>query len=198
MSAKAALGDDFISPDEVSRICGWNYSRSKLTQFCGTFPQESMLQKLKKNGFILVARPESDQSLVSLVKGNLSHSKKDEWYTNKPHKFPQSDLITAGGWLMIRKGSVPNALGRGWKEQSGLIQSPEYVPNLAELYYAISLYRKARGVYLLPNILTRTSSVDASGHNVSLGNFHNELISVEAHWNDSRSNVIGLASALMY
>lgn len=195
--AKMILGDDFISPEEVSSVYGFSYSEDQLAQFASTLPDEKTIQWLHTNGYMLVAGPATDQNLPGVrdLDNQLFYSKTEGWYAEDKHTFSRTDMVRGGQWLMLKKGDVPNSRSKNRNEQSKLVISPEHVPNAAEVSYGVIVYCKVRGVYLLPDFYVRTSSVDADGRRVSVGYFGGQGLFVVYFWDDDRIDDLGVSSA---
>lgn len=197
--ARMILGDDFISPQEVAAAYGFSYSEDQLAHFANTLPDFETLMWLRTNGYMLVAVPAFDQNLLGVhaLDRSLFYRKNDGdgWFEDEKHTFSRTDMIRGRQWLMLRKGDVPNSRSKNWNEQSKLVASPERVPNVAEVCYGVTVYRKVRGIYLLPNFYVRTSSVDADGYRVSVGDFDERGLSVDYFWGDDRHDDLGVSSA---
>ncbi|MBU1558171.1 hypothetical protein KKC45_04385 [Patescibacteria group bacterium] len=195
--ASLILRDDFLSPEDVAKVYGWNYSNEQLENFNETLPEFDELMWLKNNGYMLVAGPSTELNLLQVrdLDNQLFYSKTEVWYVEDKHKFSSDDKVTAGQWLAVRKEAVPNSFGKNWSEQQELIKEIEYVPNASEVSYAITVYYKVRSIYLLRGKYVRTSSVDADGHSVHVGNFDEEGLVVGGYWGGGRGGFLGVSSA---
>jgi hypothetical protein len=197
--ASMILGDDFISPEDVSTAYGFSYSEDQLSHFANTLPDEKTIQWLCTNGYMLVAGPASDQNLLGIRAFDRSlfyrQNDGDGWFEYKTHTFSRTDMVRGGQWLMLKKNDVPNSRSKNWNEQLKLVQNPERVPNVAEVSYGVTVYRKVRGVHLLPNFYVRTSSVDEYGSRVRVGIFGEQGLDVDNYWDDDRCDDLGVSSA---
>ena len=194
--ASAILGKDFITPEEISSARpGIVYTEAQLEEFESTLPSREELDWLRDNGFMLVAGPPRPMSLLEIrdIKNEYLYSKTGGWYSNDKEKFSRDDKAVTK-WLKLRKGPVPNSTKKNWSEQQPLLSDIEYVPNAAETTWSVTSYKAVRGVYLLPNVYVRTSSLGSGGARVSVGSFDAKGLSVD-YWGGSRSEQLGLASA---
>lgn len=195
--ATLILGDDFISPEEVTNAYGVSYTEDQLKHFGDTLPDEKTIQWYRTNGYLLVATPPSDLNILQVrdLDNQLFYSKTEDWYAKDKEKFAQTDVVKAGEWLAIRKDEVPYSFSKTWKEQQDLITEVEHIPNAPEVSYAVTAYFKVRGVYLLRGKYVITSSVDADGDHVSVGCFDEGGLSVSYCWDDIRDDDVGVSSA---
>ncbi|WP_293004957.1 hypothetical protein [Nitrosomonas sp.] len=185
--ARRILGDDFIDITEVSSAYNFSYSDEQLVNFSNTLPDFDTLIWLRTNGYMLVAGPNVDINMVDIYKINpsLYYSKfptfdyGEVWQENDKEKFPRLDMVKAGKWLMLRKGDVPNSRASPWSNQSKLVTSPEYIPNIAKVIYGVTVYHKIRSHYLLSNFYVRTSSSNMYGNSVGVGFFGRHGICID-------------------
>lgn len=195
--ASAILGKDFITPEEIaSARPGIVYTEAQLEEFESTLPSREELDWLRDNGFMLVAGPPRSMSLLEIrdLKNEYLYSKTGGWYSNDKEKFSRDDKASTR-WLKLRKGPVPNSTSKNWSEQQPLLSDIDYVPNAAEATWGATSYKAVRGVYLLPNVYVRTSSLDSVGFRVGVGIFGAGGLDVYGYWDDRRSDLLGLASA---
>ena len=195
--ARSILGNDFIAPEDIAKARhGIVYTPEEIARLCKTLPNRKELQWLRDNGFMLVAGPPRSMSLLEIrdIKNEYLYSKTGGWYSNDKEKFSRDDKTTTK-WLKLRKGPVPNSTKKNWNEQQPLLSDVEYVPNAAEATWSVTSYKAVRGVYLLPNVYVRTSSLDSDGHRVGVGYFDAEGLHVNDDWDDRRDDHLGLASA---
>lgn len=197
--ASDILGEDFISPTDVSEAYGFLYTDEHLAKFNESLPDLKMLNWLHKNGYILVAGPCSDTNLIKLraFERSLFHDEGDGegWWEKDEETFSRTDVVKGGQWLMLRKGDVPKSRSGTWKEQSKLVIGPERIPNATEVGYGATVYRKVRGVNILPNFLVRTSSVDSDGNHVFVGGQDDGGFCVNVYSDDFSIEVLGVSSA---
>ncbi len=144
------LGDDFISPEEVTTTYGISYTEDQLKNLGETLPDEKTLQWYRSHGYMLVAGPPTEMNLLQIrdLDNQLFYSKTEGWYSKDREKFARNDKVSAGKWLAIRKEAVPNSFSKNWSEQQELITENEYVPNASEVSYAVITYFKVRNIYL--------------------------------------------------
>lgn len=195
--ARLILGDDYVTPEEVATAYGVSYTDEQLEHFADALPDTQTILWLRANGYMLIAGPTTELNLLQVrdLDNQLFYSKTEGWYAEDKEKFAQADVVNAGQWLAIRKEAVPNSFSKTWDEQQDLITKVEHVPNAPEVSYAVTAYCKVRGVYLLRGKYVRTSSVDAGGVHVYVGDFDEDGLSVSDYWDGYRGDNIGVSSA---
>jgi len=195
--ARLILGDDYITAEEVATAYGVSYTDEQLEHLADTLPDTQTILWLRANGYMLIAGPPTEMNLLEVreLDNKLFYSKTEGWYSKDKEKFAREDKVKAGEWLAVRKDEVPNSFSKTWKEQQDLITEDEYVPNAPEVSYAVTAYFKVRGIYLLRGKYVRTSSVDAGGGHVDVGNFDEDGLNVNNYYDDNRNDNIGVASA---
>jgi len=194
--ARTILGKDFISPEEVAKFRkGIFYTDEQLARFGDTLPAQDILEWCRDNGMMLVAGPSSAMSLLDIhnLKPDYFYSKKDGWYAEDHQLFSRNDKVESV-WIAFRKEPVAGSLSKNWAEQSGLISDPMSVPNAAEAVWCLTMYKAVRGVYLLPNLYVRTSSLDSDSLRVIVGFFDAEGLDVADYWDGSCSGLLGLSA----
>ena len=190
------LGDDFISPQEVASARGLTYSDEQLEHLARTLPSQDILKQLRAEGYLLVAGPPSDMSLLDVrdLNPQLFYSKSGGWYAKRSEKFARRDKVGTA-WLALRKGPVPDSTRKTWSEQLELVKYTEQIPNVAEAVWGFTTYAEVRGIRLVPNIYVRTSSVDSGGGRVYVGGFGSTGLYVYYYWSGRRyGNNLGVAS----
>ena len=194
--ARLILGDDYITPEEVATAYGVSYTDEQLEHFADTLPDTQTILWFRANGYMLVAGPSTEMNLLQVrdLDNQFFYSKTEGWYAKEKEKFAQTDVVKADEWLAVRKDEVPNSFSKTWKEQQDLITEVEHVPNAPEVSYAVTAYFKVRGIYLLRGKYVRTSSVDADGNHVHVGNFDEDGLSVGLYWDVNRDGLIGGSS----
>jgi len=196
--ARLILGDDYITLEEVANAYGVSYTDEQMEHFVDTLPDMQTILWLRANGYMLIAGMPTEMNLLQVRKLNsqLFYSKTKGWYAEDNEKFAQDDTVKVGEWLMIRKEVVPNSFSKTWGEQQDLITEVEHIPNATEVSYAVTTYYKVRGIYLLCGRYARTSSVDADGDPVHVGDFDRVGLYVNGYWDDLRySSRLGVSSA---
>lgn len=195
--ARLILGDDYITPEEVATAYGTSYSDEQLEHFADTLPDMQTILWLRANGYMLIAGPSTEMNLLQVreLDNKVFYSKTEGWYAKDKEKFARTEVVKAGEWLAIRKDEVPNSFSKTWQEQQDLITEDEHVPNAPEVSYAVTAYFKVRGIYLLRGKYVRTSSVDADGDHVYVGDFGGGGLRVDDYWDDDRDDRIGVSSA---
>lgn len=194
--AKSILSSDFISPEEIATARGVTYTDEQLAKFGDTLPAKEMLEWCRDNGMMLVAGPPKAMSLLDIraIKTDYFYSKEGGWYTENKQKLAQGDKAESI-WIALRKEPVADSLGKNWSQQSELIALPKTVPNAAETVWGLTTYKAVRGIYLLPNLCVRTSSLGSDGRRVDVGSFDAGGLGIRSYWDGDRYDSLGLASA---
>lgn len=195
--AKTILGKDFISPEEIAKSRRLTYIDAELATFGETLPDETALAWCRENGCALVAGPPNAMSLLDIRAHHnpYFYTKEDGWYADPRQKFSRDDKADPV-WIALKKEPVEGSRSRTWSQQIALVKSPMIVPNAAEAVWGLTTYKAVRGVYLLPNVYVRTSSIDSFGHRVRVGYFDsNGLYVLSYSWDDYPLDHIGVAGA---
>lgn len=172
---RLVFGDDFLSPEDMTKAYGFSYSDEQIARFTETLPDFETLRWLRSNRYILVATPPTECNLLQVIRinGNRFYfSKSKEVRILQKEKFLHGDTIRAGEWLAIRKEPHPDSRGKKWNEQVALLSDNEYAPNATEAAYAVFAFFRVREVCLLPcDTRVKTSSEDEDGRFV-IGHFN--------------------------
>jgi hypothetical protein len=196
-TARMILGKDFISPEDIAKARGVVYTEEQLLHFGKTMtPSQEVLKWCRDNDYMIVAGPPRPMSLLEVRDLNQKYfySETGGWYANDKEKFARNDKVEPW-WIMLRKKPIDDSTDKNWTEQQKLLQPAEFVPNAAEVTWAVTTYKAVRGVYLLPNVYVRTSSVDSGGYRVSVGLFDSKGLNVSYCSDDVRNVNLGLSSA---
>ena len=194
--AHSVLGEDFIPPEEITLTRGVTYTDEQLAKFGDTLPAQEALEWCRDNGMMLVAGPPITLSLLNVRALNTDYfySTGGGWYSGKAQKFARNDKVEPV-WIAFRKESVAGSLYKIWSEQQALVFKPMAIPNAAEAVWALTTYKAVRGVYLLPNLNVRTSSLDSDGDRVGVGGFDSDGLRVGHYWDDRRSSGLGVSAS---
>ncbi len=194
--ARATLGGDFISPEEITEARGVSYTDDQIAELERTLPNHETLEWLRDNNFMLVAGSPQAMSLLDIrdLERSYFYSKQGGWYVETNEVFVRNDKVSCR-WLMIRKEPVANSTRKTWDEQQRLLTECEMVPNIAEVAWCLTCYKAVRDVYLLGDICVRTSSVDRDGGRVYVGGFGGDRLGVYYWYDGVRDDDLGLASS---
>ncbi len=176
--ARILLGEDFIQPEELeAKGFGRAYSKEQLDKFRDTMPSEEVLKWCCDSACVLIAGPSYP---IAYARTYAKFAKPDEADTH---------------WIMLRKEPVPGSASKNWSEQQALLSEAEVTPNAAEVVWCLTAYRAVRGMYLLPNVSVRTSSLASEGQRVIVGNFDIKGVHIDYCGDDSRYFDVRLAAA---
>lgn len=195
-TARTILGQDFISPEEIATARGVTYTDEQLAKFGDSLPDQEALEWCRDNGMMLVAGPPKAMSLLDVrsIKADYFYSKEGGWYADKAQKFAKNDKAEPV-WIALRKEPVADSRNKTWPDQQELVSAPMAVPNVAEAVWGITTYKAVRGVYLLPDVYVRTSSVDSGGNRVRVGDFDADGLRVDLYWDGHRDSDLGVSAS---
>jgi len=195
--AREILGEDYVSPEEVSKAHGFNYSEEQKTILALTMPNSRMLKWLKRYGYMLVATLpiKCSLSLFRLICNQPYYRSREGWCTRPPQSFFRDEVLRPAAWLMIHKQPYMGSSNKTWAFQQGFLTRGEYIPNAIEVTYAFTTYHMVRGVCLLYGVYVRTSSVDENAQHVIVGNNSAEGINVCEFRNEEYVNYVRVLTA---
>ncbi len=191
-AARRILGDDFISPEEVTKATGLNYAIDQIDALVRTVPSPEVLSLLRDNHYVLLPGPPPPMGLgaIRTLAPNLFFSQAGSY----AGQYMLEDVASIG-WLAIRKESVPDSFGKSVEAQRQLLSHTERIPNAGELAWCMVVFQKARGVRLFDSGYVRTKSLNAKGNHVHLGGFNERGIHVFDWSAQGGLPGLGLASA---
>ena len=193
--AALILGDDFITPEKVAKAYGKRYSDEQLKHLAESLPTEKALQWYRIHGYMLVPGPPKEMNLLEVRDLNKNfYSQNNGWYAESNQKFATDETVKSGEWLAIRKDEVPSSFNKTWRRQQELLAEDEHVPNATEVSYAVTVYHKIHGIYLLHDKYVRTTSVSAEGNHVFVGGFDENGLVFIHYWDKCRFDCFGIAS----
>jgi hypothetical protein len=196
--ARSILGGDLITPEEIMTARpDIVYTEEQITELADLIPSADILKWCKANGCVVVAGATRPISLLEVRAAKFDHfySKTKGWYANANQTFARDEKVSLG-WLMIRKAPVPESTNKNWDEQSALISNVEYVPNVAEMSWFITIFYDVRGVRLFEKGYVRTSSRGSDGDRVNVGYFDAKGLDVNYYFDRGRRyDGLGLSSA---
>jgi hypothetical protein len=145
---------------------------------------------------MLVAGPPKAMSILDIraLHKPFFYSKEGGWYAERSEKFARNDKAEPV-WIALRKEPVADSRNKDWNEQQALVTDPMVVPNAAEAAWGVTTYKAVRGVYLLPNVYVRTSSVVSDGDRVGVGDFDDIGLFVYCYWDDFRLSFLGVSAS---
>ncbi|MBU0613827.1 hypothetical protein KJ766_00895 [Patescibacteria group bacterium] len=162
------LGENFIDPirvmARVMNVMDIDYTDAQLAALVASLPDGEELEWCKRNDFVLVPGPPKSLTLAC-------------------GKQPFRDDLVNPGWLMHAKNPVPNSAGKSWKEQLGLVDSPESIPNASELIWISWLHEAVKRIRLMEGVKLRTSSVSGTKRHIVV--YNRNGVGTEK-WSDTR------------
>jgi len=191
------LGKDFIPPEEIMRSRkrkGIIYTNEQIAQFKKTVPAQEVLEWCREKNFILIAGPDRPISFfeINVMESDCFYFRKNGRYADRV--FSQKDKVKTK-WYMVCKIPVPESGFKRWEKQQVMISDVEIVPNSAELTWAITAYKKIRGIYLFRKFYVRTSSLGLDGCRIVIGNFNERGMLVDSVRDSACFKLLGLSVA---
>src|SRR3989344_2128743 len=143
--ARAILGDDFLTPEEIATTRRLVYTDEQLAQAAETLPSQEVLEWFRDHNFFLVAGPPSERSLLEVreLKPERFLSQSGGWYAHARETFSRVDKV-GPGWIAISKGPIPGSLNLVWEAQQKLLSEREYVPHAAATTWGLTTYEVVR------------------------------------------------------
>jgi hypothetical protein len=171
---KEIMGDDFIFPGESNEHFFEWYTRTQHRMFKQAFPTKRKVEWLKNNNYMLIAGPPHTFTVYDLQKYFQAKEIGELEIRTKAARSGYDEFnivanIVQCGWYEIKKTEFLGSRGRSWddcvKELRDAFPRSKYVqeceiPNIAEAIWAFTIYKKARGVNLLPkgfSLMTSTT-----------------------------------------
>lgn len=106
---------------------------------------------------------------------------------------------TEPGWILFRKDVSRGYFGQSWKQQSRLAgKAGEVVLNVAEVVWALRVYRYARQERLCEDFFVRTRSIGPNGQHLVVGLFSEEFGIVVDEMSDDGHEKVGLATGHLF
>ena len=162
-SVLTAVGNDFISPQEVESARGIIYTTAQLKSLERTFPSAEALVYCQQNNYAVMPAPPHPLSLFEIraLNEDLFFVKSNQdghaWYTDRPFfKFEK----TSSGWLAICKESVQGSCGELWEKQESRLVGREYVPTVTELGWFATTYYLVRKIALFDYDIRTATMID--------------------------------------
>lgn len=194
------LGNDFITPEEISSVFGFIYTKKQLVHFEETLPSENTLRWAKENGYAVIAGPPTPMNILVIHAFRpklftVSWSQEEAWYYDE--SFAKNDQVTTN-WLIIKKEPLPNSVSKYWVDQISLLLNDEYVPNIAEASWSMVIFYEVRKMRLFERVYVRTASLVSNGNHVIVGFFGGQGMVIHSYWDLYHTNSIGLTALKSY
>lgn len=193
--ANQIMGDDFISPLEISAsidIPGWHIKPYEC--FEKNFPDIQTLEWAKENNFILVPGTHNPYCKTIVTLPYLFHSVRGLGLRSYAKEESVSNKM-----YMIRKEPLKESFAKTWEEQQALVPESEYIPSLIEIAWCISIFNEVRGAKLLQKTRVRSSSNDPDAImkriHADLGDYDNGKFVLSEFTDFSKNPRVGLLTA---
>ncbi len=195
--ARSILGEDFITPEEISKARILIYSDALLNRLHESLPSKEIIQQCLEHGFVLVAGPPATFSLLSIreINPHLFFSMTGGWFADERHKFAYEDMVLPR-WLILRKNYIPGSTNKVWSEQKKLVPGAEYIPNVSEVAWGLTSYKIIRNCCLLGHSFVRTSSLVSKKNHIIIGDFNDMGVTIAYEWDQGQKDTLGILSAM--
>jgi len=167
---RSILGDDFISPEDVTACFGLSYTEEQIAELERTLPARGALERGKERGYMLFVGPPCEKSIFHIRDMDHGHlfGGEGRWHSMRNEGFVRAEKVGCR-WYMVQKDVVPDSQSASWNSQLSLLQDGETPPTAVELVWGMVCYMKVRGVHLLRDSFVRTSSIYWNGLRVMVG-----------------------------
>ena len=198
-TARKILGDDLITPNDIEALTSIRYTKEQKAYALEALPIDlKKLKDIKRDNMILVFGPDVDRSLLSIRSIDnfyqLFWKHGSGWYNKDKETFARENKIRGAKWHVIGKTPLKGSKSKNWNEQKLMTRHGDYIPNAAEVTYAVVIYKKVRNANLFQGDYVRTSSVSSRGDHVRINTFAG-LVSIDEESNYRRGEKIGVSSA---
>jgi hypothetical protein len=152
--AKALLGDNFISPDELNaqNVC-CRYTLQQLSELAKSLPSLLAINWLRENDYFLMPGPAVTMTLRNIYQEFREHFQQTwttgdgPWFMHQEHEFLATDVVKPATWLAVYKKSSqtlnqpqPNT------DEEDDIRHQALLMNAAEVTYVLAACAQLRGV----------------------------------------------------
>ncbi len=197
------LGENnFITPEKITKKTEIKYSESQMALIYASLPQdEGWFKTSAEKNIILHPGTSYPMNLFDVrdIKPSNFHSEEGTLWTREKEKEFLSAINYANyanlqgyeNWYALKKTAVECSLGKTWQDQQELILPDEFVPNVAQLAFSMSIIEQVVGIYLFSHCYMKTDSKDLDGCRLCLGYFDGR-IRVKGSW-DHEALDIGLS-----
>lgn len=148
---------------------------------------------LRNRSYVVASGPPDPISLLDVLEQcrNAFHNGDDPWFAQEPFAVHRVRVPTFVG---LRSTAVSDSYARDWNAQSFLLESEEYVPEIAEVAWVmLALYQKL-GIRLLQREVVRTATINSKAEHVAIGGFDRQGLEVSV-WPDLEAKpFLGLAA----
>lgn len=167
--AQGILEGDFLSPERIRLALGMEYTGDQIALLENELPNDYKLRQCREQGVMLVAGPAKPMSLAEIMRQDtpVFGDSAAVWATCS-NQFAQTAAINPG-WMLFNKQPVPDSDRMSWHDARDLVVQPKFVPNVAEVAWAILVQKMVNGEFLFPDEYVRTSTSPAVGLHVAIG-----------------------------
>jgi hypothetical protein len=182
-----------LTPKQIASVANFPWSDAVLNAPCPFNPGKM----IRETHFAFVGL--DTVSIMELQKLNPKATEprfyqygSDAWYRNE--KFA-TKVNLKFRWYLLLKDIVPNSENKTFDEQQAIIPKEYEVPTAVEETAKDFLIFKKTGVYVNSNRYARTADLDSDGNRVDVGDCDADGVSVDGHWDDDRSDDVGLSAS---
>jgi hypothetical protein len=169
-NCRRLLADKYISINEMSGPMESEYSVTAKNALNEKIPPIAMIAHIQRHGSFLVPTLPEKKSLRQLLEMDVIPS----FITRacKRGDFLDTAILEPNKWIAINMDKHEFYLGKIYNAQRNILVPGEYVPNIAEVLYVMSLCYLTRNKKLsFERNMVRTSTEVIYGCNASIGRF---------------------------
>jgi hypothetical protein len=195
--AKFVLGKDYLSLEDVEKAHSFTYTQEQKKALAETVPGMWALIRMSQLGFFLTPTLLEDNTLIQVcnLQNPGDYPKIKRMFSNALMRCSSEEVVPSCQWLVVGKQPYPCSVENVLNEHQKLISPAEYVPNAAELVFAVTTYYLVRSIKLLKDVSVRTSSVDSCGQRLVVG-YTQDSLQVSESWDTFRNPYIGVSFAM--
>lgn len=177
-SARKILGEDFITPEEVSesvwhaRQPKYDYTQAQILELQKTIPSAAFLVWCKENDYAVIPPPPEPTSIIDIFDrhGWMFSDKTIWWHEKGKERDKLLKEPVAFKWLAIRRTRPEELASLTAAEQDTLVKARkiEHIPSSSEVLWFMMVLLKVRSDFLYGDWFVRTSSLSSQGEPIAI------------------------------
>lgn len=170
VDARSILAGDFLSPEDIQHKLDVRYSGDDIALLEKGLPNEYKLKQSRDQGVMLIAGPSKPMTLANICSLAVNSFGGKEYLWPICHRDPFGTDQVQPGWMLLRKEPFAESERKTWEQMCSLVNEPRFIPNVAQIAWAITVFKAVHGVFLFPEDYVVTSSSRAPGYHIMIGN----------------------------
>jgi len=195
--SRRLLWDDLISPKEIMEQSKEIYPADVLEYLAKTLPDKNTLLWCLANNLFVIASPPKKKSFCEILEENERLIMSDiRLYCDSNIDLLFQD-VTRPGWITLSQSMLPPSGEKTLQEQCGLLiqTQKEFLPNAADVLWAILTLKKIRGHRLLNGQSVRTATKIGSDKSVVIGPYSHDGLYIDVVPDDMENEVLGILAS---